>query len=121
MTYVTGREGREKFTPNSSSPNSGEPLPSPDSPSVSLPFFHLPQQFHTSSIPLTCPTQSHTASPLSSYSCHLEKKEKYQPQAIYPTARPAPSPAALYQEAKANLSTKTLQFIYSAFSGTSTL
>lgn len=91
-----------------------------DSPSVSLPFFIPPQQFQTSSIPLTCPTQSHTASPLSSYSCRLEKKEKYQPQAIYPTARPAPPPADLCQEAKANLSTKTLQLIYSAFSGTST-
>lgn len=120
MTYVMGREGREKFSPNSYSPNSAEPLSSPDSPSVSLSFFHPPQQFQTSSIPLTCPTQSHTASPLSSYSCCLEKKEKYQPQAIYPTARPAPPPADLYQEAKANLSTKTLQLIYSAFSGTST-
>lgn len=74
MTYVMGREGREKFTPNSYSPNSAEPLSSPDSPSVLLPFFHPPQQFQTSSIPLTCPVQSHTVSPLSSYSCHLEKR-----------------------------------------------
>lgn len=76
-------------------------------------YLHSPQLLsQTSSTPLPSPQQLFLPP-------SAEKREMHQPLATQPMAGPAAHPPSLYEEAKANLSTKALQPIYSLWSGSS--
>lgn len=118
-----GRKGREKFMLTHTLQSQLSPHHLLTILYVSLSFFHSPQLlFQISSIPLISPIQSPTALPSAAVLaavCRAQRSTSLR--STHPTARSAAPPLSLYEEAKADLSIKTLQLLCSPFSGISAL